>query len=214
MIKITELFKQKIHPVIKALMISNILSLTGWAFFNPIFAIFVIQYIKDGSLKVIGLCWFIYFVVKGLLQLFISDYLDRVEGESDDYFVLLLGQFLAILISLFFLFARNVRELYLIFFLYGISDAFYVPSWNAIFTRYINPKRVSSEWALTSSGVNLSSAIATLIGTTLAFIFGFHLILAFVVIMQGLSLAFLLSLRKYFVRKKKILPDYYFPFKI
>jgi hypothetical protein len=73
---------------------------------------------------------------------------------------------------------------------------------------------VSSEWALTSSGVNFSSAIAILIGTSLALIFGFPLIFFFVALCQGISLAILLSIRKYFIHKKKISSEYYFPLKM
>ena len=213
MVKFQEFFKQKLHPVTKILIINNLLTLTGWAFINPIFAIYVIQNIYGSTIQTIGLCYFIYWVVKGLLQLFISNYLDRVEGEADDYFTLLLGQFLNILIPLVLLFSRYATELYLIFFIYGIADALYVPPWNAIFTRYINPKRVSFEWTLNSTGINFGSALAILIGSSLALIFGFPLIFIFVASAQGLSLCFLLSIKKYFLRKKKIVPDYYFPFK-
>ena len=214
MVKIKELFRQKMHPVVRTLMITNILCLTGWAFVSPIFAIYVVQNVKGGSIKAIGISWFIYLITKGLLQIFISDYLDRVEGEADDYFTLLLGQFLNMLVPLALLFSKNASELYLIFCIYGIADALYVPPWNAIFTRYINPKRVSFEWALTSSGINFSSAIAILIGTSLALIFGFPLIFFFVALCQGISLVILLSMKRYFIHKKKTPSEYYFPLRI
>ncbi|MGC8651113.1 MAG: MFS transporter [Minisyncoccia bacterium] len=213
MVKIRELFKQKMHPVVKNLMISNILALTGWAFISPIFAVYVINTVKGGSIQAVGICYFIYWVVKGLFQIFISDYLDRVEGEADDYFTLLLGQFLDMVVPLSLLLSKTTGELYFIFFIYGIADSLYVPPWNAIFTRYINPKRVSFEWALNSTGFNLGSALAILIGSSLALIFGFPLIFLFVTICQAISLLILLSLKKYFVSKKKVPLEYYFPFK-
>jgi len=213
MVKLQELFKQKMHPVVRTLMITNILTLTGWAFISPIFAIYVVNKIKGGSVQVVGICFFIYWVVKALLQIFISDYLDKLEGEADDYFTLLLGQFLNMVIPLAFLFSKTSGELYFIFFVYGIADALYVPPWNAIFTRYINPKRVSFEWALNSTGFNLGSALAILIGSSLTLIFGFPLIFFFVALCQAISLVTLFSLKKYFVHKKKISPEYYFPFK-
>jgi MFS family permease len=143
MITLKNLFREKFHPVIKTLLINNILSMTGWAFMSPIFAIYVVQNVKGGSIKAVGICYFLYWIIKGPLQLFISDYLDRVEGEADDYFTMLLGQFLDMLVPIALLFSKTTGELYLIFLIYGIADALYVPPWNAIFTRYINPKRVS-----------------------------------------------------------------------
>lgn len=214
MVKIKELFKEKMHPVVRTLLINNILSLTGWAFISPIFAIYVVQNVKGGSIKAVGICFFIYWIVKGFLQLFISDYLDRVEGEADDYFTLILGQFLNMLVPLAFLFSKTTGELYLIYCIYGIADALYVPPWNAIFTRYINPKRVSFEWTLNSTGFNFGSAIAILIGSSLALVFGFPLIFFFVALSQGISLVVLLSMKRYFIHKKKTPSEYYFPFRI
>lgn len=211
MVRIKELFREKMHSVVRILMFTNILSLTGWAFISPIFAIYVVQNVKGGSIKAVGICYFIYWVVKGSLQIFISDYLDRVEGEADDYFTLILGQFLNMLVPIALLFSKNVSELYLIYFIYGIADALYGPPWNAIFTRYINPKRVSFEWTLNSTGFNFGSAVAILIGSSLALIFGFPLIFFFVALSQGISLVFLLSMRKYFIHKKKTPSEYYFP---
>jgi predicted MFS family arabinose efflux permease len=214
MVKIKELFKEKMHPVVRTLLINNILSLTGWAFISPIFAIYVVQNVKGGSIKAVGICFFIYWIIKGFLQLFISDYLDRVEGEADDYFTLILGQFLNMLVPLALLFSRTTGELYLIYCIYGIADALYVPPWNAIFTRYINPKRVSFEWTLNSTGFNFGSALAILIGSSLVLVFGFPLIFFFVALSQGISLVVLLSMKRYFIHKKKTPSEYYFPLRI
>ena len=214
MVKIKELFREKMHPVVRTLLINNILSLTGWAFISPIFAIYVVQNVKGGSIKAVGICYFTYWIIKGLLQLFISNYLDRVEGEADDYMTLVLGQFLNMLVPIALLFSKTTGELYLIYCILGIADALYVPPWNAIFTRYINPKRVSFEWTLNSTGFNFGSAIAILIGSSLALIFGFPLIFFFVALSQGISLVILLSMKRYFLRKKKTPFEYYFPFRI
>ncbi|MGB9763052.1 MAG: MFS transporter [Minisyncoccia bacterium] len=213
MIKIKALFKEKIHVVARNLILSNIFASTGWAFINPVFAIYVVDKIKGGNIQVVGICYFIYWITKGILQLFVSDYLDRVEGEADDYFTLILGQFLDLIVPLAFLLVKNTGELYLVFFIYGIADSLYVPPWNSIFTRYLNIKRISFEWALNSTGVNLGSALAILMGSSLALIFGFPLTFIFVALCQAISFIILLSLKKYFISKKKPYLDYYIPLK-
>jgi len=210
-LSLKNIFQTKVHPVIKTLIINNILCLTGWAFINPIFAVFVLDKIIGSSLGTIGVCYFIYFVVKGVFQLVISNYLDKTEGEVDDYFALLFGQFLNLVVPLLLLFSQSIVELYLIFFLYGIADALYVPPWNALFTRYINPKRVSFEWSLNSTGFNFGSALAVLIGSSLAAVLGFPLVFIFVAFCQLVSFLILLPLKKYFYHQKKITPQYYFP---
>jgi len=209
--KLKKLLRWKADPITKALIVSSVLSNTGWAFINPILAIYVINNIKGGSIQVIGVCYFIYWVVKGLLQLFVADSLDKVKGEGDDYFTLLLGRFFVALVPIAFLFAKTPAELYLIFFVFGIGDALYVPPWNAIFTRHVNPNRVSFQWALNSTGFNLGAAMAIIIGSSFAVAFGFRTVFVLVAIAQIISLVIITRMRSYFVGKKKTEVKYFFP---
>lgn len=206
---IKNLFREKLNPVIKNLLILNILNISGWAFVNPIFAIFVLEQIQGATIKTVGLLYFFYWVIKATLQLFISDYLDRVKGEADDFFALVTGQFLNTLVPILLMFSHNVLEIYIIFIIYGIGDAMAVPSWNSLFTRHINPKRVSFEWALNSTGFNLGSAFAILIGSSLATVFGFPFVFLIVFICQLIGLILLLLIRKHFIGKKKESIDYF-----
>lgn len=213
MVLIKNLFREKLNPVIKNLLLLNILNITGWAFVNPIFAIFVLNRIEGSTVKTIGLCYFFYWVIKAILQLFVSDYLDRVKGEADDFFSLLVGQFINTLVPLLLLFSHNVLEIIIIFIFYGIGDALAVPAWNSLFTRHLNPKRISFEWALNSTGFNLGSAIAILIGSSLVFLFGFPFVFLIVFICQLIGLILLLSMRNHFLRKIKEPIDYFFTLK-
>ncbi len=207
------LFKWKANPITKSLLISDVLCNTGWAFVSPILAIYVIDNIKGGSIQVVGVCFFIYWIVKGLLQLFVSDSLDKVKGEGDDYFTLLLGRFFNILVPIAFLFARTPIELYLIYFIFGVGDALYVPPWNAIFTRHVNPNRVSFQWSLGSTGFNLGAAMAIIIGSSFAVAFGFRMVFILVAIAQIVGFTIILRMRPYFVGKKKTTVKYFFPLK-
>jgi len=209
--KLKNIFNWKSNPIIGSLLVSNILSNTGWAFVSPILAIYVVNNIEGGTIQVIGICYFIYWIVKSILQLFISRSLDAVKGEGDDYMVLLLGQFLDVLVPLGFLFAHTPVELYLIYLIYGIGDALYIPPWNAIFTRHVNPNRVSFQWSLDSSGFNLGAAFAIVIGSSLAVAFGFRTVFALVAVAEIIGLVIIGKMRPYFVGKKKKPIRYFFP---
>ena len=208
---IKKLLHWKENPIINSLLVANILSNTGWAFISPILAIYVVRNIQGGTVQAIGVCYFIYWVVKGVLQLFIAKSLDKVKGEGDDYFSLLLGQLLDTIVPLAFIFAHSVNELYLIFFIYGIGDALYIPPWNALFTRHVNPNKVSSQWALDSSGFNLGAAIAIVAGSALAVAFGFRTVFVLVAIAQIISLITIFRLGSSFKGKQKVLVKYFFP---
>jgi len=213
MVLIKNLFREKLNPITKNLLILNILNITGWAFVNPIFAVFVLNRIEGATVKTVGLCYFFYWLIKATLQLFISDYLDRVKGEADDFFALLIGQFLNTLVPIFLMFSHNVLEVFIIFMIYGIGDAMGVPSWNSLFTRHINPRRISFEWALNSTGFNLGSAFAILIGSSLVYIFGFPFVFFIVFLCQLIGLVLLFLIRGHFIKKTKEPIDYFFTLK-
>ncbi|MGB9726492.1 MAG: MFS transporter [Minisyncoccia bacterium] len=213
MVLLKNLFREKLNEVAKNLLLVNILNITGWAFVNPIFAIFVLNRIEGATIKTVGLCYFFYWIIKATLQLFISDYLDRVKGEADDFFALLIGQMLNTLVPILLMFSHNVLEVFIIFIIYGIGDALGVPPWNSLFTRHINPKRISFEWALNSTGFNLGSALAILIGTSLVYVFGFSFVFFIVFICQFIGLILLISIRRHFLRKIKEPIDYFFTLK-
>jgi len=214
MVTLKELFKTKNHPVITKLIINNILYSSGWALINPIFALYVINYITLATPQTVGICYALYWFIKGVLQLYVSHYLDHIDGETDDYLALLSGQFINILVPLALLISKTPLELYLIFTLYGIADALAYPSWNSIFTRYINPKKVSFEWSLNGTGVNLGSAIAILASSILLLVLGFKAVLLLVALAQFGAFLAVFSLRKHFLHKKKIIPEYYIPFRV
>jgi len=206
---IRNLFREKLNPVTRNLLILNILNISGWALVNPIFAIFVLNRIEAATIKTVGMLYFLYWIIKAILQLFISDYLDRVKGEADDFFALLVGQFLNTLVPILLMFAHNVLEVYIIFIIYGIGDAMAVPSWNSLFTRHINQKRISFEWALNSTGFNLGSAFAILAGSSLATLFGFPIVFFVVFLCQLIGLILLVLIRHHFIGKKKEAIDYF-----
>jgi len=209
--KFKNIFNWKSNPVISSLLAANILSNSGWAFVSPILAIYVVNNIEGGTIQVIGICYFIYWMVKSILQLFISRSLDSVKGEGDDYVVLLLGQFFDVLVPLGFLFAHTPAELYLIYLIYGIGDALYVPPWNAIFTRHVDPERVSSQWSLDSTGFGFGAALAVVIGSSLAVALGFRTVFILVAAAEIIALVIISKMRPYFAGKEKKPIKYLFP---
>ncbi len=213
MVLIKNLFREKLNPITKTLLLLNILNVSGWAFVNPIFAVFVLNRIEGSTVKTVGICYFFYWIIKAILQLFISDYLDRVKGEADDYFSLIFGQSLNTLVPLLLMFSHNILEVFIIFIIYGIGDALGVPAWNSLYTRHINPKRVSFEWALNSTGFNLGSAFAILIGSSLVYLFGFSFVFILVFICQLIGLVLLIRIKEHFLKKPKEHLDYLFTFR-
>ena len=164
----------KINRVIRTLVTSDFLFNAGFSVFAPIFAVFVTKQIEGGSLQVIGIAAAIVQIFKSVLQIPVARFLDRNHGEYDDFYSMMIGSALFVLVPFLYLFVETPMHLYLVQAVYGISLAFAVPPWYAIFTRHIDKMQENVEWSLDSVSIGLSGAGAAALGGFLAQRLGFQ----------------------------------------
>ena len=67
MVNFKDFFNEKMNPIARRLLYVNIISMTGWAFMNPILAIYVLDNIEGATLTTVGMCFFIYNIFKAIL---------------------------------------------------------------------------------------------------------------------------------------------------
>lgn len=196
----------KINQVILLIIISDFVLIAAFAFISPIFAVFVTQQIKNGTVAVVGFALTIYWVTKSILQLFVARYIDRNHGETDDFYFMIAGGFLnALTVSLYY-FVTEVWQVYGLHLLYGISDAMLVPPFYAIFTRHIDKGQEGFEWSLYSSfALGASSALGAAVGGVLATLVGFRIIFPLAGLLVFIATIMLLFLRPFI--RPKVLPD-------
>lgn len=179
-----------INRVIKFFILADLTFLAGWGLINPIFAIFVISNIEGATLMTIGTVAAIYWVTKSVVQLPIAWFLDKNEGEKDDFYALIIGLLVAALAMFSLMAASQVWHVYLIEFVKAIAFAFYVPAWSAIFSRHLDKGRTAFDWALAGTAVGASMGVAGFVGAWLAkisflwvFLFGGFLALVSAIIL-------------------------------
>ena len=85
--------------------------LAGRGFIDPIFSVFIIKNIPGGTLTTVGIATAIYLILRSILRIPISNYLDRTPGEKDDFTALLGGLFLLGICPLALILVRNAWEL-------------------------------------------------------------------------------------------------------
>ncbi|MEK7659115.1 MAG: MFS transporter [Patescibacteria group bacterium] len=163
----------KVNRVIRTLVTSDFLLVSGFTVFGPVFAVFITQKIEGGTLAIIGFTAAIFQIVKSSLQIPIANYLDKNHGEKDDFYSLIIGSFLIALVPFLYIFAFKPIHLYLINAIYGMGAAFAIPPWNAIFTRHIDKMHESTDWAVESVSIGIGAASAAALGGILAEKFGF-----------------------------------------
>jgi len=118
----------------------------------PIFAVFIVNDIRGGTVETVGFALALYWIVKSIMQIPIGRWLDRRDGELDDYWAMIIGSTCSALGAiLFFFFAHAMWHVYLLEVFLGIADALIVPPFYALFSRHLDRGHESFEWALRSS---------------------------------------------------------------
>jgi len=203
----------KINRVIRFLVFSDLFFWGGWGLINPIFALFVVDKISGTTVFTVGTAFALYWIVKALFQIPVSLYLDRHEGEKDDFHALILGLTLAGFAAMAFLLVKSILALYIVMFIQAIAYGLYTPSWSAIFSRHLDKDHYSFDWALDSTTVGIASGVAAFIGGAIAKLFGFEavFILTSILSLGSASLLFFipnLILPKITTPKQPIIPDH------
>src|SRR3989344_7311489 len=172
----------KVNKVVKYFILSDLVMWSGWGLIDPLFSIFVIQNIQGASLVAIGFLATIYWITKGILQIPISIFLDKYDGERDDFYALVLGLLIIGIGAFSLTLATAMRHVYLVQFIKAIGFALYIPSWSAIISRHLDKEHTAFEWALSSSTVSFGIGAAGFLGGVIANSYGFN----FLFLMVGL----------------------------
>lgn len=196
----------KVNKVIKFLISSDLVLNSGWGLLAPIFAIFIVQNIQGGDAKVVGIASAIYWIVKSILQIPISHYLDKNQGEKDDFHFMFWGTLLAGLVPFGFIFASLAWHIFLLQIFHAFGMAMAIPSWSAIFTRHIDKGQEAFEWGLESTSLGIGAGIAGAIGGILAASFGFKIVFISVGSLTILSNILLLFIYQEIVPREKFQP--------
>lgn len=193
---------KSINKVIKALVFSDLALLFGWGLIDPILAVFVLQRIKGGDTQVVGIAVGIYWLLKSLITLPISKFLDKTDGEKDDFYAMVFGILVTSFIPLGLLFASEPWHLYVLQAIHATAMAFALPAWCGIFTRHIQKGKEAFSWSLDNSALGIGAGLAGIVGGVSVKIVGFKALLVGVFVLTFLSAVILLFIKKHLLPKK------------
>ena len=187
----------KISKVVKILIFSDSVMAFGWGLLAPVFSIFIIQNIQGADIKTASFAAAIFWIAKSIFQIPIGKYLDRQEGEKDDFYFVVVGTFIVGLVPFGYLLVLLSWHIYLLQFFYGIGIAMTWTAWYAIFTRHINKGREAFEWSLENTALGIGGGIASAVGGIVIANFGFETIFILVGSFTFLSSFLALFIHKY-----------------
>lgn len=190
-------FLKDINAVIRTLIVSDVV-LTGAAgLMGPIFALFVEDFISGGNAAVAGIAAAVYLLTKSIMQIPIASMIDKIRGEKDDFYTLVIFSVLMSLVPLLYLIVKTPLQLYFTQFLLGLFTAFTFPSYMAIFTRHIDPHKEGTEWGVYFTLTDLVGAALAAIGGYIAIASGFPILIWIMVTLSVIGSLLLLPIKPY-----------------
>lgn len=177
----------RVGRVVRYFILADLALLAGWGLVGPIFSVFVIQKVAGATLVSVGLAAGIYWVLKSIVQLPVANYLDKTQGERDDFLALILGLFISSFTAISYNFITQIWHLYVVEIIHALAFALYVPAWSAIFSRHVDKDRVSFDWSLDSTAAGLAAGVSGFLGGAIANAWGYSWVFILAGILSALS---------------------------
>ena len=189
------------NRTIKLLMISDIFLITGFGLISPILAIFIKENLIGGTIFTAGLASTTHIVLKSLIQLPFSKY---VDSHDDKIKWLLLGTFLMATVPFIYMQATHIVHIFIAQVIFGISSGLSFPTWLGLWSTNLDKKHESFEWSLYSTLTGLGTASTAAIGAGIAQYFSFKVTFLGAGFMAMIGALILFTLEKKRVKTEKV----------
>jgi len=180
------------NRTLKLLMVSDIFVLTGFGLIDPILAIFIND-IKGGTIVAVGIATTLFWIVKSLVQLPFSKYVDRSKEKRT---WLIIGTILIALIPFIYIYAKDIYWIYAAQIIHGIGSGLAFPTWLGLWSINLEKKKESFQWTLYSTLTSIGTAVTASIGAIIAEFAGFKTTFILVGIMSMIGCFILFWLEK------------------
>ncbi|MBU4351716.1 MAG: MFS transporter [Nanoarchaeota archaeon] len=194
------------NRTIKLLLFSDVFVLTGFGLIDPILAIFIKENLIGGTIFAAGLASTLFLLTKCSIQLPFSRYVDKHDDKQK---WLLLGTLFIAMVPFIYIFAQDIKMIYLAQILHGIGSGLAFPTWLGLWSTHLDKKKESFEWSLYSTLTGLGTAATAAIGAALAGFVGFKITFFIVGIMSLMGCFVLLYLNKTRLKSKQITLENY-----
>jgi DHA1 family quinolone resistance protein-like MFS transporter len=187
---------QHTSPVIRWLIVGDVVFYGAIGLLSPIFAIFIESRIVGGGVEVVGIATALFLVTRSIVQIPAAQIVDNICGDTDDFWFMFCGLLVSALVPLSYLFITTPLELYATQLIYGAALAFNYPSFYALFTKYIPQNKEATAWSIYQTSYDFMSAAGAAIGGVAAAAFGFDIVIVSVVLIGVMGALLLIPIRE------------------
>ncbi len=173
----------------RVLLVADMIWYFGEGMFGPLFAVFTERI--GGDILDISWAWAIYLVVSGVLTVFFGKISDgRISKRS----LLITGYALNALCTFGYLFIQTPAQLFFLQALLGLAAAMATPTWDALYSKYEDPKHSGLAWGLSDGLQQIFTGIAIVIGGVIVTLFNFSALFVIMGAVQVVSVFSILLL--------------------
>ncbi|OGL25592.1 hypothetical protein A3E49_02240 [Candidatus Saccharibacteria bacterium RIFCSPHIGHO2_12_FULL_49_19] len=173
---------------IRYLLLANYLNLFAFAFFTPLFALFVTD--LNPNPEFVGIAWGVAMYTAALMMLVFGRYEDRIKNKEK---LIVAGYFLMAAGALSYLLVSDIKELFAVQLFNAIGLGMLTPAWRTVYANAEDRGKETKEWAFMEGGDRFFIATGAIIG---GFILKYYSFKAIFVVMALLQLvAGLVALR-------------------
>jgi MFS family permease len=176
------------NRAIKLLLLSNGLILISGAMLGPIYALFVAE--VGGDLFDASLTGGIFALAAGITSLFSGRLTDKIKHKEN---IIFFGYVFMGIGFYLYSFVSGIYFLFMVQLLIGFSEAFYAPSFDALYSKHLAKTKRGRVWGAWESMNYFSIAIGAVLGGFIASRYGFDILfygMALLSICSGLIVFF------------------------
>jgi len=153
---------------LKILLLSSGFFTLAGGLIGPIYAMFVEEI--GGDLLAAGSAFAAFSIAAGLLIFFVSRWEDHVKHQER---LVILGWGLCCLGFYGYMLVERPWHLAVVQVIFGIGTAVNTPAYDGLYSKYLDKGRFASEWGAWESMYYIVTAVAALMGSAVADIYGF-----------------------------------------
>lgn len=180
------------NKALRILLLTNGLVMISGAMVGPIYALFVEKI--GGSLLDASLTGGIFALAASITTLIAGKFADQIKENE---LIVAVGYSCLGIGFVLYMFIDSVSSLFMVQALMGFAEAFYAPSFDAIYSKHLSKKKAGREWGAWEAMHYFSLAVGAATGGVIANAFGFN---AIFIVMA--TLCFISSLYIWFLPRK------------
>ncbi len=184
---------KRLNNVILRLIVFDFFFNSSWGLIGPIFAIFITQQIEGGSIEAVAFATATFWMAKSLFQPLMSNKIDIIKGEKDDFKLLIFGSIGSTIVTFLYFFVTILPQIFILQFFRGIFIACVAASFNGMFTRHITKGWESFSWTIWDTTTGIVIAFSAIFGGIMVSLISFRSIFIAIGLFKVLSLFIILK---------------------